>query len=157
MFSTAQQAYCDSLIPTMYARGYPYYIAYTYSIPSSGWNQQSVPDLYIVFSKDPITSSNGYSYSVPSDSVRYAIRTNNYSTSSGANNSERMAVSNFYGNLTVDPYEHIYSNATFTGSTIQPDILDKGGKQNEYLQAQGFMLTAFFLFVVFWKICTVRR
>lgn len=155
MFSTAQQAYCDSLIPTMRERGYTHYVAYTNTYTDSYYRYE--PDLYIVFSQDKIIANSPYTYSAPSGSIKYTVRTGNYSTSSSAVNTARVTSETFSGSFTVDAYEHIYSNADYSGSTIQPDILSKGVQQNEIMQAQGIIVTAFFLFIVFWKMATFRK
>lgn len=155
MFSTAQQAYCDSLIPTMYEKGYSYYVAYTNTNTGSYYNYE--PDLYFVFSKEKIVASSPYLFTASEDSVMYIVRTGNYSSSNGAVNTERVTTKSFGGSFTVDHYEHIYSNAEFAGQTVQPDILQQGVKQNAYMQGQGIILTAFFLFIIFWKMATFRK
>ena len=155
MFNTAQQEYCDSLIPTMRERGYPYYVAYTNTYTDSAYRYE--PDLYFVFSKEKISASSAYSFTVPQGAIMFIVRTSNYSTSSHAVNTSRVTSQPYVGTFTVDAYEHIYSNAEFSGNTIQPDILSKGVKQNEILNAQSIVVLAFFLFIVFWKICTFRK
>lgn len=153
MFSTTQIEMLSSLVPTMAADGYKYYVAYTYTSTSgSSWGGYEVqPDLYVVFSEDKITASNGYTYSVPQGAVRYAIRTANYSSSSSANNKERIVRQTFSGVLRVDLYEHIYSNAEYAAeSVVMPDINYRGGgKQLEKTNALGLVATAVLLFVVF--------
>ncbi len=134
MFSTAQEQFLKSLLPTMLENGYTHYIAYTYTnINNGGWNYTPNPDLYVVFSKQPITAINGYSYTVPADSVRYIVRTGNYSTSSTANNSERVVTEAFSGRLSVDVYEHIYTNAEFVGVALQPDFGYESGVYSNYV------------------------
>lgn len=155
MFNTSQQAYCDSLIPTMRERGYTYYVAYT-NTSNDDFNRYQ-PDLYLVFSKDKITANSAYTYTAPQGSILYILRTNNYSSSSHAVNTSRVTSQPYGGTFTVDEYEHIYSNADYSGTTIQPDILSKGVKQNEILNAQSIVVLAFFLFIVFWKMCTFRK
>lgn len=139
----------------MRERGYSYYVAYTNT--SNDDLDRYQPDLYLVFSKDKITANNAYSYTVPQGSILYILRTNNYSSSSHAVNTSRVTTQSYGGTFTVDAYEHIYSNAEYSGTTIQPDILSKGVKQNEILNAQSIVVLAFFLFIVFWKMCTFRK
>lgn len=155
MFNTAQQLYCDTLIPTMRERGYSYYVAYTNTYTDSFYRYE--PDLYIIFSKQKITANSAYTYSVPQGAVMYIIRTSNYSSNNNAVNTDRLTSQSYGGTFTVDAYEHIYSNAEYSGTTIQPDILSKGVKQNEILNAQSIVVLAFFLFIVFWKMCTFRK
>lgn len=139
----------------MRERGYTYYVAYTNS--NTGGYYSYEPDLYFVFSKEKITANSAYTYTAPAGSVMYIVRTVNYSGGNGAVNTARVTTQTYGGTFTVDAYEHIYSNAEYSGTTIQPDILSEGVKQNEYLQAQGIILAAFLLFVVFWKMATFRK
>lgn len=152
MFSTTQVEMLSSLVPTMAADGYKYYVAYTYTRTNdSSWGYEVQPDLYVVFSPDKITASNGYTYSVPQGAVRYAIRTANYSSSSSANNRDRVVKEPFSGVLRVDLYEHIYSNAEYAAeSVVMPDINYRGGgEQLEKTNALGLVATAVLLFIVF--------
>lgn len=155
LFSTAQQAYCDYLIPTMYGKGYKYYVAYT-NVNTGGYYSNE-PDLYFVFSEKEITASSAYSFTAQAGSVMYIVRTGNYSSGNQAVNTDRLTSKAFSGSFRVDSYEHIYSNAEFAGTTVQPDILQNEVKQDAYMQGQGIILTAFFLFIVFWKMCTFRK
>lgn len=156
MFSTVQTDVIKSLIPVMRRQGYKYYIAYTYT--RTGNFSTAEPDLYIVFSEDKITASDLYRYTVPSGSVRYSIRTPNYSTNSSAVNTDRLVSSSFSGSLTINSYEHIYTNAVFSGSSVQPDILYemKGGYQYETSFATAILLAVFVLLVSFRWIIKIR-
>ena len=140
MFSTNQINYIQSFLPTYAQQGYKSYIAYTDSTNTSSY-YQTKPDLYIIFSKSVITASDGYSYNVPEDSLRLSIRTGNYSSSSTANNSDRVVVEPYSGHLSLDEFEHVYTNATFTGYTVQPDInLINGGETNVRIEAISHIL-----------------
>lgn len=156
MFSTVQTDVIKSLIPVMRRQGYKYYIAYTYT--RTGNYSTVDPDLYIVFSEDKITASDLYTYSVPSGSVKYSIRTPNYSTNSSAVNTDRLFSSSFSGSLTINPYEHIYTNSVFSGSSVQPDILYemKGGYEFETSVATAILLAVFVLLVSFRWIIKIR-
>lgn len=151
MFSTAQKDVLTSLIPVMRRQGYKYYIAYTNTNTNTGWTSSAVVDLYVVFSSDEIVAKDMYSYSIPSGSVRYAIRTANYSTGNGAVNTDRYVTSTYSGTLTVQEYEHIYTNAEFSTSTVQPNILyeARGGYAYEAEVGQTITLAVAVLFVVF--------
>lgn len=148
MFSTSQQTICESLIPTYYLKGYKSYVCYT---DTDVDYYRNTPDLYFVFSTDEISATTPYRYSVPQGSVRIAVRSANYNSGSGALNDARLKIEDFSGNLIIDDYEHIYSNAATSSTLIQPDILTQGVKTNENLHAQGIMLAVFFLFIVFWN------
>lgn len=140
MFSTNQINYIQSFLPTYAQQGYKSYIAYTDSTNTSSYFPTE-PDLYIIFSKSVITASDGYSYNVPEDSLRLSIRTGNYSSSSTANNSDRVVVEPYNGHLSLDEFEHVYTNATFTGYTVQPDInLINGGETNVRIEAISHIL-----------------
>ena len=52
MFSDAQQRFIASLVASM-RKEYPYYLAYS-DFRSSGYD---VPQIYVLFSADPITAS----------------------------------------------------------------------------------------------------
>lgn len=149
MFSTAQTEILQSLVPTLAADGYKYYVAYTNNQYSGYYN--SDPDLYVIFSKEPIQSVSAYMFNIPAGSVQYAVRSGNYSSSSSANNSERITAQDFSGTLRVDVYEHIYTNAEFSaGTAVMPDINFRGGgEQLEKTNALGLVCTALLLFVVF--------
>lgn len=141
MFSTNQINYIQSFLPTYAQQGYKSYIAYTDSINTSSFYQTD-PDLYIVFSKSEITAVDGYTYTVPEGAVQLCIRTNNYSSSTNANNSDRVVVQDFtYTTLSIDKFEHVYTNATFSGYTVQPDLnLINGGETNVRLEAISYIL-----------------
>ena len=151
MFSTVQKDVLSSLIPVMRKQGYNYYIAYTNTNTDGSWNSSAVVDLYVVFSSEEITANDMYTYLVPSGAVRYAIRTANYSTSSSAVNTDRYVTSDYSGTLTVDVYEHIYTNAEFSTSSVQPDILyeSEGGYMYEAKVGENITLAIFLFFIVF--------
>ena len=157
LFSTAQQAIVDSYVPTMLCRGYKYYVAYTH-VTIGDYYTRPEPDLYFVFSSEPITANSGYRYEVPEGSVMVRVRSSNYSTSSYGDNSERFVQIDYSGNLSIPVYEHIYTNAVFTGATIQPDIMREGSQQN-VIQTESVctVLAAFLLVFCFWKMWTIHR
>lgn len=157
MFNEAQQTIIETLVPTMRKEGYTYYVAYTYTNTSSWSDDSNQPDLYFVFSREEITASAAYRFSVPAGSVRYICRSDNYSRYDDSVNSPRIASESFSGVLSINVYEHVFTNATFSGATLQPDVLKGERTTNEYLQANGILLAAFLLFVVFWKMCTFRK
>lgn len=158
MFSTNQLEIVKSLVPTMREQGYKYYIAYTYTDTSSSWGGTVDPDLYFVFSKEKITAQSGYKYTIPENSIQYVCRTSNYSTSTSAVNTDRMKKQSISGQLNINLYEHIYSNAEYGESVVMPDIL--GGEQyaeSVYTQATNFILGALLFFVVIWEMWKIRK
>lgn len=150
MFSTAQQSYIDSLLPTFAKDGYKYYVVYTNSLYSGSYYGSTNPDLYFVLSKKSIKAKNGYSYTLESDSIFVSCRTVNYSSSNSANNGNRITVEDYTGNtLNIESYEHIYTNAEFSGVSLQPDIyLSSRGLNNAYQQVISFSLLFIFAFVL---------
>lgn len=134
----------------MVERGYHYYVAYTNTTISSGYNRPVEPDIYVIFSAEEITSTSAYSYNVPSGSVRYIIRSGNYSSSSTAVNTNRLTFSDFSGNLSIDVYEHVYTNAVSSASqtVIQPDILKEGSVNYEYSAVTMFLLGSLLFYLV---------
>lgn len=151
MFSTNQIEVLSALVPTMKNKGFDYYVAYTSTSVNSGWGSVANPDLYVVFSRDKIVSSSGYDYTIPEGSLLYSIRTVNYSTSDYGVNSERFVKSEFAGNLSINEYEHIYSNAEYIeGSVTMPDLNFRGvGEQYEKIDGIGIVISVVLLFVVF--------
>ena len=156
MFSTVQQEVVKSIVPTYLAKGYKSYVCYTLTNINSGYGSTAQPDLCFVFSKGEITANSGYSYSVPSGSVMLKYRTANYSSGNYAVNTDRIVQTAYSGRLNIDVYEHIYTNAAFSeSSVIQPDITIKESVNNGYLQANFYIIAAFLLVycILFsWKI-----
>lgn len=160
MFNTAQKDLIESLVPLMRKEGYDYYVAYTYTSTSSGLNRTVQPDLYIVFSRDKLSFTSSYSFNCPDGSVRFACRTVNYSTSQYGVNTDRIVKSSVNGNITVDPYEHIYTNAEYSTSVgiRHPDILFsmEGGYSYESSIALTIAICCVLLFSVFSSIIRIR-
>lgn len=137
MFSTAQQAYIESLIPTYAKEGYRYYVVHTDT--NTGY-YNSDPDLQFYFSKSKISAESAYSFRLPDDFVSVSVRSGNYSSNSS---NARVTVESVSSARTVriDQYEHIYTNAEFSGETLQPDIsLSLRGETNVALQTVSFVL-----------------
>lgn len=151
MFSTAQTDVLKSLIPVMRRQGYKYYIAYTNTSTTNSWGSSAIVDMYVIFSKEEITAKNQYSYSVPGGAVRYSIRTVNYSTSDFGVNTERFVSSSFSGTVSINVYEHVYTNATFSSFAVQPDILysAEGGYLYESSVSLNILTACLLLFIAF--------
>lgn len=133
MFSDAQQRYIASLVANMRDK-YPYYIAYS----DFRYGDYDNASIYVIFSKEKITSRGLYSYEVLSG-VKYALITNNYSSYNP--NTARTVVTSFPGGVvTVPIYEFVYTNADFASSSVQPDINKLyGGDYNAQLQSTNFI------------------
>ena len=149
MFSTSQNDYLKSLVPVMRQQGYRYYVAYS----DNDRNNNYDPDLYVIFSKDKITANSLYSYSVPAGSVRYNIITSNTSYNNTAYRVTTASVG--ASTVTVDRYEHVYSNAVPAMDTVQlqPDILYTGEVYvRETVSAVGIVLTIGLFVTWFWRL-----
>lgn len=149
MFSTAQQAYIDALLPTYSKEGYKYYVVYTNTNTSGGFNTSADPDLYAVFSKKAISAQDAYTFNIEDSSIIVAVRCGNYSSSSYSNNSDRVVVEDYTAQtLSIEPYEHIYTNARFDTYALQPDYyLGSGGATNVQVQTISFAIFFIALFV----------
>ncbi len=143
MFSTTQLDVLEGLVPTLRAEGYLYYVAVTDNTRSDNTS----PDLIVYFSKKEIVSSEWLRFFIPSDSLKYEIRTGN--ASSYNNNGPRFNVteietSNF---INVDDVEFVSTNATYTVSSIaQPDYII--GEVGSY-EIQGALLVSVCVFIFF--------
>lgn len=133
MFSDAQQRYIAALVSNM-RDDYPYYIAYS----DFRYGNSETASIYVIFSKEKITSRGLYSYEVPSG-VKYSLITSNYSSYNI--NTARTVVNSFSGGVVNVPiYEFVYTNADFTSSSVQPDINKLyGGDYNAQLQSTNFI------------------
>ena len=157
MFTTAQQEYIKTLLPTFAKDGYKYYVVYTDSL----YNNDSYsygPDLYFIFSKKSISATQAYFYDIEGPAVLVSVRTYNYS-SYGSNKSARVNVSSYTKKtLSIDPYEHIYTNADFEGVSLQPDYnLISGGETNVRLEAISFVLIVSLIISLLSRVFRSRR
>lgn len=120
---------------------YPYYIAHTctyWGINNSG----SYPTFKVYFSKEPFTASGLYSYVCPSDTVVYSVVGGSANTNY---HNARVSTSSYNGTLKIDEYEFVYTNAEFTGSTIQPDILASADISQSHFDGVSLILLAVLL------------
>lgn len=160
MFSTNQLEYVKSLLPTYAKAGYKYYVAYTNTNTGGGYFDSTTnPDLYVIFSKKSISAENAYSFITQDASILVTVRCGNYSSGSSAVNTDRIVVTDF-NNKTVhiDKYEHIYTNAEFSGKTLQPDYyLISGGKTNVGLESICFVLLVTLILSLFRSLFRIGR
>lgn len=158
MFSTAQQAYIDALLPTYAKDGYKYYVVYSNNVGNSGYNTPTNPDLYAVFSKKAISAEDAYTYGLQDSSILVTIRCGNYSSSNYANNSDRITVTDYTADtLKIPVYEHVYTNAEFSGHTLQPNYyLTTGGETNVQIEALTTIVLAVVVFVALRKLIFKR-
>lgn len=159
MFSTSQQEYIKSIIPTYAKEGYRYYICFTNSLGSNGSSYYSEPDLYFYFSKKEITAEAAYRFSFQDNALVVSVRSYNYSSYNGANNGARVSVSEASSkSLNINVYEHLYTNAKFETVALQPDYnLISGGETNVRLEAITFILLFIVIFSALSRLLRLRR
>ena len=143
----------------MLEKGFSHYVAYTNTDINSSWNSTfNEPDLFIVFSSEEILANSSYSYNIPSGSVLCTVRSNNYSTSNSAINTERILIEDYTETvLDIEVYEHISTNAISTSYTVQPDIIKEGSVNTVYEQTNSILLSILLFFIVFWCMWKIRK
>lgn len=143
MFSATELEWVKALIETMRGKGYRYYVAQTVT------ESNNDTDVIVVFSKSPIVGNSLYSYTV-TDGVRYSLDSNGYSSYSGGG--ARTKVDAYSGTISVSNTEFVYTNAEFSGSTVQPDIRTTGGVTGEGIQTGVIVLTIVLLVTILFRI-----
>lgn len=118
MWSDSYRDYVKQLVITNRDE-YPYYIAHTCTYWGIS-NSYSYPSFKVYLSKKPITANGLYNYVLPSDTLVYSVIGGN---ANGNYHSDRVTTTVTKGNLAIDEYEFVYSNAEYTTATVQPDIL----------------------------------
>lgn len=144
MFTAVEMEWLQALIETMYQSGYKYYLARTVTERNNNY------DVVVLFSRSPITGNGLYSYTA-TDAVVYSYDSSGYSYGS-EDSGARVAVSSHNGNYTVPQYEHVYTNAEFSGATLQPDIRQTGGANNEPIQAVPLLVALLVLVLIGFRI-----
>lgn len=122
MIEQATQEYIKDLVLTYREQGYEYYLVYSVYYRYSVDNR---PDYYIVFSKDEITTTDGYAYTLPTNRVALALRR---SPDDSELSIESVSVSN---TIRIEEGLFCYTNSTNTGTVYQPDILAERGVPSE--------------------------
>ena len=143
MFSAQELEYIKALIETMRGKGYNYYVAHTVT------ENNNDSDVVVIFSQEPITGNGLYNFTV-TDGIQYTVDSSGYNTYGGGD--ARTQVSSRSGNISIADTEFIYTNAEYSGTSLQPDIRTTGGVISETNQASFYMLTLFFLVVVVFSI-----
>ena len=128
MLSEVQRDYVKSIYNAN-CREYPYYLAYSDTYIGSGYADYNNPDLVVILSKEPIIANSKYNYTIPSNSLKYSVITRN---ASNQYHSERVVTSQINGDVSVDNYEFVYTNAEFTGISLQPDLFYNEVRQDVF-------------------------
>lgn len=139
MFSAQELEWLKALIETMRGKGYMHYVAHTVT------QNNNDSDVVVIFSQEPIIGNGLYRFTV-ADGVMYTLDSSGYSAY--GDNDARTKVSSYSGNLNVADTEFVYTNAEYSGTTLQPDIRYTGGVISETNQAGFYLLTLLFLVVV---------
>lgn len=135
MWSEVYRDYVKDLVTSNRAE-YPYYLAVTNTNISTGYGNE-YPAFKVYFSKEPITATGLYSYKLPADSICYTVIGGNASSNY---HSQRVTTSTAGGNLNINTYEFVYTNAEFTGNTIQPDIMATNNVKESTFQGVAWLL-----------------
>lgn len=143
MFSAQELEWIEALIETMREKGYKYYVAHTVT------ESDNDTDAVVVFSQEPILGNGLYNFTV-SEGVRYTLNSSGYSSYQGGG--ARTTVDTYSGSLNVNNTEFVYTNAEYSGSTLQPDIRMTGGVADESIQTSGLLIAMLFLTVVFFRL-----
>ncbi len=159
MFSTNELQYIDTLIPTYAKEGYKYYVVYSNTVVNSGYGYSTQPDIYAVFSKEAISAEDAYTYVVKDSSILVAVRCSDYSSSSSAVNTSRVVVTDYAAQtLSINEYEHVYTNAEFESYALQPDYtLSSGGGNIVATETIGYVITIAVLVCLFSRLFNHRR
>lgn len=120
MFSTNEIELFKGYTLQMRDKGYTNYLIYE--------ENGSYRDYYyLVYSKDNITASNLYSYTVQPGSVRYKIP--NWTED------EQVSVASFSGNVNITSNYNCLTNAEFDSYSVQPELPIEEVQINENLTA----------------------
>lgn len=140
MWSDSNRDYVKQLIMSN-RKEYPYYVAHTCTYWDVS-NSSALPAFKVYFSKEPITAGSLYNYKIPANSLCYSVVSGNANRNYHDN---RVTVNTFGGNLTVNDYEFIYSNAEYSAVTIQPDILATNNVESSHFDAVSLIIICILL------------
>lgn len=151
MWSDSNRDYVKQLVLTN-REEYPYYVAHTCTY----WdvtNSSSLPAFKVYFSKEPIIASSLYDYKISANSLCYSV------VSSNANknyHNMRVTATAYSGNLSINEYEFIYSNAEYSAVTVQPDVTVTDSVSRADYQGVNFIIIAVLLGVIVYKLIRGR-
>lgn len=127
---------------------YPYYVIVTNTNVSDNYDYQS-PAFKVYLSKSKITANGRYTFTLPNNSLCYSVISSN---ASRQYRNERVSVSNYSGTLSVPTYEFCYTNAEFSGNTVQPDALANNNVTQSHFDGVSLIMIAVLLGSVVFKI-----
>jgi hypothetical protein len=127
---------------------YPYYVIVTNTNISDNYDYQS-PSFKVYLSKSKINANGRYTFTIPNNSYCYSVISSN---ASRQYHSERVSVSNYSGILSVPTYEFCYTNAEFSGNTVQPDVLADNNVTQSHFDGVSLIMLAVLLSSVVFKI-----
>lgn len=151
MWSDVNKDYVKQLVLTN-REEYPYYVAHTCTYWGIN-NSSSYPTFKVYFSKEPIKSSDIYNYTFTGETMVYNVVSNNANSNY---HNQRVTTSTYTGNLKIDNYEFVYSNAEYSTRTIQPDITATENISRAEYQGVNLIFLAVVLGIIVYKLVRGR-
>lgn len=151
MWSDSNRDYVKQLVLTN-REEYPYYVAHTCTY----WdvtNSSTLPSFKVYFSKEPITASSQYDYKIPANSLCYSVVSGNANKNY---HNMRVSATAYSGNLSINNYEFVYSNAEYSAVTVQPDVTVSDSISRADYQGVSFFIIAILLGVIVYKLIRGR-
>lgn len=147
MWSDSYRDYVKQLVITNRDE-YPYYIAHTCTYWGIS-NSSSYPSFKVYLSKEPISASGLYNYVLPDDTLVYSIVGSNANSN---HYNDRVTTTVTKGNLAIDEFEFVYSNAEYSTSTVQPDILASTDVSQSHFDGVGLVILIVLLASIVFKL-----
>lgn len=140
MWNDSNRDYLKQLILTN-RKEYPYYVAHTCTYWDVS-NSNALPAFKVYFSKEPITASSLYNYKISANSLCYSVVASNANKNY---HNMRLTAAPYSGNLTINDYEFIYTNAEYSAVTVQPDILATNTVESSHFDAVSLIIICILL------------
>lgn len=147
MWSEVNKEYVKELVISN-RNEYPYYLAVT-STNYSSYSDYNHASFKVYFSKKPIKADGLYNYVFEDSAVVYSVISNNASSNSL---DPRVQTTSYRGNLAINKYEFVYTNAEFKTESIQPDILSTNLVSQSHFDGVSLILICIFLSMIVAKI-----
>lgn len=140
MWNDSYRDYVKAVVEASHEE-YPYYMAHTCTYIGTG-STVGQPAFKIYLSKEPITANGLYTYLLPSDTLVYSVIGSN---ANSTNSSPRVRVTTASGTVGVNEYEFVYSNAEYSGNSVQPDLLAASTATQNHFDAFSLILLVILL------------
>lgn len=142
MWNDSYRDYVKAVVETSHDE-YPYYMAHTCTYFGTG-STVGQPAFKIYLSKEPITANGLYTYLLPADTLVYSV----IGVNAGVNNNSprvRVTSTTVDGTVGVNEYEFVYSNAEYSGNSVQPDLLAASAATQNHFDAFSLILLVILL------------